>query len=359
MMLKVYRGFIAIALLTILAAVTTMALVSQAQAQGKTYKVGISNGFVGSEWRTQMLDNIKDVVDEYKKAGTNIELVIQSADVDVQGQIQQIRNLINAKVDGIIINPNSQTGLNQVIKEATDAGIKVVTVDQEVSAPTAVNVAIDQRLWARDKMEWLAKALGGKGNIVIMNGIAGHPANEARVAGEQDVLKSYPNIKVLNSANGDWDHAKAQQVLSSILASQPDIDGIFTQDGMGQGVLRALIAAKPKKMPVVSGEAYVGYMKLWTDIKKTYPDFKSYGLANPPGVGASGLRVVVNLIQGKQLKDGILAGAAKNTIFVPIPARVDDSTLAKTLADLLAAKKADTYTMDGYLTQAAANTLFK
>lgn len=132
------------------------------KAQGKTYKIGISNGFVGSEWRTQMLDNIKDVVEEYKKAGTNIELVIQSADVDVQGQIQQIRNLINAKVDGIVINPNSQTGLNQVIKEATDAGIKVVVVDQEVSAPSAVNVAIDQRVWARDKMEWLAKALGAR-----------------------------------------------------------------------------------------------------------------------------------------------------------------------------------------------------
>jgi ribose transport system substrate-binding protein len=330
-----------------------------ALAQKTSFKVGISNGFVGSEWRTQMLDNIKDVVEDLKKGGITVELVVQSADVDVQGQIQQVRNLINAKVDGIIINPNSQTGLNQVIKEATDAGIKVIVVDQEVTAPTAVNVAIDQRAWAKDKMDWLAKALGGKGNVVVINGIDGHPANEAREAGIADSLKSYPNIKVLNTANGDWDHAKAQQVLSSILASQPNIDGVFTQDGMGQGVLRALIAAKPKAMPVVSGEAYVGYMKLWTDIKKDYPSFKSYGLANPPGVGASGLRVLLNMMQGKSLKDGVLAGAAKNTIFVPIPARVDDNSMAKTLSSLLGQKKADTYTMDGYLNQAQANALFK
>ncbi len=358
MLMKLTKGFIAVSVLTILVAVG-MLISESAQAQSKTFKIGVSNGFVGSEWRTQMLDNIKDVVEEYKKAGVTVELVIQSADVDVQGQVQQIRNLINQKVQGIIINPNSQTALNPVIKEASDAGIKVVVIDQEVSAPQAINVGIDQRAWARDKMEWLAKTLGGKGNIVIMNGIAGHPANEARVAGEQDVLKNYPNIKVLNSANGDWDHAKAQQVMSGILAAQPNIDGVFTQDGMGQGVLRALIAAKPKAMPVVSGEAYVGYMKIWTDIKKTYPDFKSYGLANPPGVAASGLRVLLNWIQGKQLKDGVLAGAAKNTIFVPIPARVDDSTLTKTLSDLLGQKKADTYTMDGYLTQAAADALFK
>ncbi|PZA06305.1 sugar ABC transporter substrate-binding protein [Meiothermus sp. PNK-Is4] len=328
-------------------------------AQNKTIRIGISNGFVGSEWRTQMLDDIKTVAEEYKKAGISVELVIQSADVDVQGQIQQIRNLINAKVDGILINPNSQTGLNQVIKEATDAGIKVVVVDQEVSAPTAINVAIDQRAWAKDKMDWLAKTLGGKGNIVIINGIAGHPANEARVAGERDSLKNYPGIKVLNSVNADWDQAKGQQVMSSLLASQPNIDGVFTQDGMGQGVLRALIAAKPQKMPVVSGEAYVGYMKLWTDIKKSYPNFKSYGLANPPGVGASGLRVLINLVQGKQLKDGVLKGPYKNTLYVPIPAKVDDLTLQATLADLIAKGKADTYTMDGYLTQAQANNYFK
>ena len=328
-------------------------------AQNKTIRIGISNGFVGSEWRTQMLDNIKAVVEDYKKAGINVELVIQSADVDVQGQIQQIRNLINAKVDGILINPNSQTGLNQVIKEATDAGIKVVVVDQEVSAPTAINVAIDQRAWAKNKMDWLAKTLGGKGNIVIINGIAGHPANEARVAGINDALKNYPGLKVLNSTNADWDQAKGQQVMSSLLASQPNIDGVFTQDGMGQGVLRALLAAKPQKMPVVSGEAYVGYMKLWTEIKKNYPNFKSYGLANPPGVGASGLRVLVNLVQGKQLKDGVLKGPYKNTIYVPIPAKVDDSTLSATLADLTAKGKADTYTMDGYLTPAQANNYFK
>lgn len=332
---------------------------SFAVAQNKTIRIGISNGFVGSEWRTQMLDDIKAVVEDYKKAGINIELVIQSADVDVQGQIQQIRNLINAKVDGILINPNSQTGLNQVIKEATDAGIKVVVVDQEVSAPTAVNVAIDQRAWAKDKMDWLAKTLGGKGNVVIINGIAGHPANEARVAGINDSLKNYPGIKVLNSTNADWDQAKGQQVMSSLLASQPNIDGVFTQDGMGQGVLRALIAAKPQKMPVVSGEAYVGYMKLWTDIKKNYPNFKSYGLANPPGVGASGLRVLVNLVQGKQLKDDVLKGPYKNTIYVPIPAKVDDLTLSATLSDLTAKGKADTYTMDGYLTQAQVNNYFK
>ena len=195
------------AVLVSLAGAALAVLAIGAQAQSKKFTIGVSNGFVGSEWRTQMLDNMAAINKGYMAKGLTGELVIQSADVDVQGQIQQIRNLINAKVDGIIVNPNSQTALNPVFKEAADAGIKVIAVDQEVSAPSAVNVGIDQREWARNKMEWLAKTLGGKGNIVIINGIAGHPANEARVLGEKDALAKYPNIKVLNNANGDWDQA--------------------------------------------------------------------------------------------------------------------------------------------------------
>lgn len=358
MVQKFARGFIAVSTVAILGALTALSL-QPAQAQGQTFKVGVSNGFVGSEWRTQMLDGIKEVAAAYTKAGTKIDLVIQSADVDVQGQVQQIRNLISQGVKGIIINPNSQTALNPVIKEATDAGIKVVVVDQEVSAPTAVNVAIDQRAWAKDKMDWLARTLGGRGNVVVVNGIDGHPANEAREAGIADSLKAYPNIKVLNTIYGDWDQAKAQQAVSAVLASQPNIDGIFSQDGMAQGVLRALIAAKPAKMPAVSGEAYVGYMKLWTQIKRDYPSFQSYGLANPPGVGASGLRVLVGLMQGRQFKDGVLKGASKNTVFVRVPARVSDNSLADTLSRLVRQGKADTYTMDGFLNPTETAALFR
>ena len=59
------------------------------------FTIGISNGFISSEWRTQMIDDLQTVNDEYKKAGLTEDLVIESADVDAQGQIQQMRNLIN------------------------------------------------------------------------------------------------------------------------------------------------------------------------------------------------------------------------------------------------------------------------
>ena len=112
------------------------------------FTIGISNGFISSEWRTQMIDDLQRVNDEYKKEGLTEDLVIENATVDPQGQIQQMRNLINRGVDGIIVNPNDATVLDQVIGQAESAGIPVIAVDQEIDAPGVTNVVIDQPEWA-------------------------------------------------------------------------------------------------------------------------------------------------------------------------------------------------------------------
>lgn len=326
-------------------------------ASGKPYTIGISNGFVGSEWRTQMLQEMEKVNAEYKQEGLTTDLVVESADTDVQGQTQQIRNLINRGVDAIIINPNSQTALNPVIKEAKDANIIVIAIDQEISAPEAINVVIDQTEWARTSARWLTEQLGGQGNVVVINGIAGHPANEARYNGVKEVFAQNPGIKVLNEVNANWDQATGQQKMADLLASQPAIDGVWSQDGMALGALQALVAANPEKFPVMAGEARAGYMKLWNQVKESHPDFKSFGVINPPAIGASGIRIVVELLQGKQFKEGTLKGPYGNSVYVPIPGQVDDSNFAAEVAKI--ANQPDSYVLDGSITREQATAYFQ
>ncbi len=234
------RYFKYIALLAILAICTAFLAACGSSSSSSTsgssssgnkgpFLIGVSNGFVDSEWRSQMISDLQSANAQYMKQGLTKDLVIVSSDVDVQGQAQQIRNLINRGVNAIIVDPNSPSALNPVIKEATDKGIVVISVDQEVTAPSAVNVVINQTDWAKISMQWLAQQLNGKGNIVIINGIAGAPANEARYNGVKQVLSQYPNIKVLNVVNANWDEATGQQKMAAILASQPNIDGIWWQ----------------------------------------------------------------------------------------------------------------------------------
>lgn len=261
----------------IVALLLSVALMTSAQ---ETFVVGISNGFVGSEWRTQMIQNIEETAVELEESmGISIELVIESADVDVQGQIQQLENLINRGVDAIIVNPNDQTALSLTMEDAVAEGIVVIAVDQEVDAQGVINVVINQNEWAKISARWLAEKLGGEGDVVLIEGFVGHPANEARMAGVETVFEDYPDINVVGRETGSWDQATGQQVMSDFLASLPNIDGVWTQDGMAQGAITAMqnSGVDVADWPVMVGEARASFAQIWHDILEDNSDFETIG----------------------------------------------------------------------------------
>ncbi|MBN1672701.1 MAG: ABC transporter substrate-binding protein [Kiritimatiellae bacterium] len=316
----------------------------------KGFVIGVSNGWVGSEWRSQMVDDVLAAAEPYKEAGLIEKVVVQSTDVDIPGQIGQVKNFINMGVDAILINPNAQAPFNPVINEAKRAGIIVVATDQEVTSPDAVNVVIDQREWAQISARWLAEKLNHKGNIVCINGMAGHPANEARVRGYHDVFDKHPGIKILNETNANWDQALGQQVASTLLATYPALNGIWVQDGMSEGALRAVQAANRKDI-IITGEARVGYMKLWKEA-----GIDGIGVANPPGCMTSALRVALQLLQGRTVDPAQLKGEHGNTLYVPVPGVVTNENFDEYFERTQ--DKPDYYAIDGSITDEQAAAFF-
>ncbi len=328
------------------------------QCEGGPFTIGVSNGFVGSEWRTQMLQNMQAANEVYMEAGLTEELVVESADVDIQGQIQQIQNLVNRGVDAIIVNPNSQDALNTAFQDAVDQGVTVIAVDQEVSAEGVYNVVIDQQEWATISARWLAEELGGEGDIVIIEGLVGHPGNEHRMEGVEEVLSEYPDINVVGRQAGNWDQATGQQVMSDFLASLPNIDGLWTQDGMATGALQAIITADPDPWPIVTGEARASYLQLWDEVRSTInPDFTTIGVVNPPGVGVSAMRVAMELLCGEQVDESQLAGPFGNSLYVPIPFVVDESNFDQMIEQYGDAPAS--YTLDGWISQEEADAFMQ
>jgi ribose transport system substrate-binding protein len=295
-------------------------------AYAQTYKIGLSNGWVGSEWRTQMIEEAQAAAAAWKERGVDIELVIQSSDVDVQGQIGAVRNMINEGVNAIIINPNSPTAFDPVFSEAKAANILVVSTDAEVSSPDAIYVGIDQTDYGRKGCNWLATALNGTGKVVTINGVAGHPANEMRATGCNEALAAFPGIAVVNAANANWDQALGQQTMQTLLATYPDINGVYVQDGMAAGAWRAIEAAGKTGSIAATGEVRKDFLDLWSAGK-----YNSAASVNPPGVMASALNVAVWALQGKQFKDGVFGGVYGNAIFLDIPF-IDNANLAEAVA---------------------------
>ena len=326
------------------------------EAPKKTFTIGISNPFISSEYRTQMIQELKDVNEEYKAQGITTDLVIESADTDTAGQIQQLQNLINKKVDAILVNPGDVNGLNATLEDAVSKGIIVISVDQEIGAKGVYNVGIDQKEWAKTSAKWLAEKLGGKGEIVQIEGFPGHPANVARMDGVAEVLKGYPDIKVLGTETGKWDEATGQQVMSNFLASFPNMTGYWTQDGMAIGALQAVMAANPAKWPQGVGEGRCQFIKLWQEAKTMNPDFDSIAVANPPGVSPTGLRIAVNMLMGKKLDESKLTGQYGHMFTIPVPIVVTKDNFQQALD--ICKDKPDQYLLDGIMSDDEVQQFF-
>jgi len=198
--------------------------VSQAHAGGP-YVVGVSNTLIGNGWREEMVCSVKA---EALASGKVSKVIVANRNGGPSEQIADLRNLISAGANIIIINPSDRKALDPVIKQATDKGVVVVAVDQAVSAPTAYILTNDQTAYGELGAEALFKKLGGKGNVVELRGIDGVPADADRHEGFTEALKKYPDIKVVASVFTGWSFDKAAQQMKDLVGSGKPIDGVWT-----------------------------------------------------------------------------------------------------------------------------------
>ena len=97
--------------------------------------------------------------------------------------------------------------------------------------------------------EWLVNKLGGKGSILVDRGLAGAPISAQLENGFENVIKDYPDIKIVGYFNGDYALGPEQAGVASLLAAHPQVDAIFVQ-GYGAGAIKALQDAGRPIVPV-------------------------------------------------------------------------------------------------------------
>jgi ribose transport system substrate-binding protein len=321
-----------------------------ARAAGSDAVIGLSNGYFGTEWRNQMVEGAQLQFNEYKAKGMAGKLVVQQAGADVNQQIQDIRNMISQGVSAITVNANSATALNGVFNEAKRARIPVISFDQRVTSPYAINVTVDHYAWGKRYAEWIATTLQGKGKVVVLDGIPGHPAAEARKKAAFDTFKLFPGIQVVWSGYGMWDNAKAQSVMATVIAAQPEIDGAYIEDSMGLGVLRAFQNAR-RPIPVMTGEAQKAFLLAWKKELESGTNMRAFAQANPPWISRDAIGFAVRLAAGRKLKP-----LPENTYFYPIVRTVTRETLDSTLDEMH--DKPDSWFLEEWLSEPQLDALF-
>jgi len=291
---RAVRLTVVLGLLAILVGVVVQAAPSKPQ---KTFVLGVSNTLVGNGWREEMICAVKA---QAKASGVVSKVIVANRNGGPAEQIADIRNLISAGANGIIINPSSGNALNGVIAQAAARGVKVVSVDQRVTAPQAHNVTNDQVAYGRLGAEWLFKKMGGKGNVVEQRGIAGVPADTDRHNGFKQALKKYPNIKVVKSTFMGWNFATAGKQMLDILNSGVQVDGVWNS-GADYTVINAFKTAGKPLVPIVGADnnEFLHQMLI------QYPKLKAAAVTNPATIGGAGAAVAIKLLQGKTVKQWV------------------------------------------------------
>jgi inositol transport system substrate-binding protein len=192
---------------------------------------------------------------EAKAGQLGVSLVVCDAQRSADRQVQQVESFIAQKVDAIILNPSESEASSPAVDKALAAGIPIVNVNSETrSQPTAFVGSRDEES-AEIAVEYIAKRLHGRGNIVMMHGFMGQAAQIKRDQGARAALKKHPELKLLADQTAEWDRAKAMTLMENWIQSYGDrIDAVFAQnDEMAMGALIALEQAGRKKKVVVAG----------------------------------------------------------------------------------------------------------
>lgn len=207
-------------------------------------KVGFAQTDSMSAWRTTETDDIKKFVEE---AGG--EFIVKDAGGDIATQESDIRDLVAAGVDFLVVAPLEDNGLQGALQEAMENEIPVILVDRGIDgeAGTHYTTAIaSDFVWEGEQCaKALVEALPDGGNVVIINGGYDSSTSTDRQKGFVDNLDS-SKYTIVAEQDGEWLMDKAQSVMENTIQAQggENIDAVFcVTDDMVQGAMNAIEAA--------------------------------------------------------------------------------------------------------------------
>ncbi len=239
-------------ILLVLALSMLLALTACSTSQ-KSDKVKI--GVTLMDFSTEFGIGLKDYMTAKADAMGDVELTVVDAGGDAAKQLQQVETFISQKVDAIIMQPQEQEACSPAIDKAKAAGIPIINCNSLTITEPDAYVGSNDSESAEIAMTYIAKQLGGKGNVLMMHGHPGQAAEVKRTEGAMDILAQNPDMTLLDEQTADWDRAEAMTLMENWIQAYGDqINAVFCQnDEMALGALNALVQAGKKDNVLVVG----------------------------------------------------------------------------------------------------------
>lgn len=239
---------------------------------------------------------------EKEAAKQGVDLAVVNANDNLATQLSGVEDLIQKKIDVLILDPVDSQGTVPAVESANKAGIKVITTGRQVNGGNIVtHLGYNEIKHGTTAGEFMAKQLNGKGNVVELQGIMGTNVAQDRSKGFQEGVKKSAGIKIVATQSADFDRAKALTVMENILQAQPQIDGVYAaNDEMALGALQAIKAANRKGIVIVSNDGTADALQAIKagDIAGTMAIY-------PNQYGQKAVQIAVDVASGKSVEKTI------------------------------------------------------
>ncbi|NVZ30035.1 sugar ABC transporter substrate-binding protein [Pseudomonas gingeri] len=247
-----------LAVAVLAAASAALPLSSAFAAETAKPKVGLVMKSLANEFFVTMQDGAKD----YQKAhAADFDMITNGIknETDTAAQIDIVNQMILSKVDALVIAPADSKALVTVLKKASDAGIKVVNIDNRLDPDVLKSknldipfVGPDNRKGARLVGDYLAKTLAAGDKVGIIEGVPTTTNAQQRTAGFKDAMDA-AGMKIVSIQSGNWEIDQGNKVASAMLSEYPDLKALLAgNDNMALGAVSAVRAAgKAGKVQVV------------------------------------------------------------------------------------------------------------
>ncbi len=240
---------------------------------------------------------------EQAAAAAGVKLIVVDAQDDPAKQAASIEDLISKKVAALLINPTDADAIVPSIQKANAAKIPVFTIDRGASGgEVASHIASDNVAGGKMAAEFLCAAIGGKGNVVELQGIAGTSAARDRGQGFNEYMKaSCAGATIVAQQTADFNRAKGLSVFENILTAQPAIAGVFAHnDEMILGAIQAAEAAKR------TGIVFVGFDAVDDAVAAVKAGKLAATVAQQPAeIGKLGVETAVKFLNGETVEKAI------------------------------------------------------
>lgn len=243
-----------------------------------------------------------------KELGVELVMLGPPKENDITGQLQVIEDMINRKVDGLVVAATDSVGVAPAIQKAKGKNIPVIAVDTSISGAEVDSfVATDNIKAAEQAAEFMAQQLGGKGNIVLLNGAMAQGTGKERYEGFKNyVEKKYPDMKIVFSQDCNWEDEKALKAMEDAIRANPQIDGVF--GGWDGALLAAHTALKDSgrldKTKIVGFDSYPQALKFLKEGSGFVGDVAQF----PDKMGYEAIKAAVQKAKGESISSRIDTG---------------------------------------------------